>query len=171
MRTQHLKFSLRRPTQEKENLAKCREGEWINVLLHLIQLSNSHLDSLRSSQFNLFSSLTSLSKPTATYKILPNDWPYALDPSITHLVLWTKSPIPSDPSSPIGDLSPSTRAKISSWIEKKFSPAVDGDAKNRLVWFRNWSAIKSVHAVEHVHVLLLRPERGWVEGKTGEVMK
>jgi hypothetical protein len=39
------------------------------------------------------------------------------------------------------------------------------------VWFRNWSAIKSVRAVEHVHVLLLEPRREVVEGWTGEAMK
>jgi hypothetical protein len=111
------------------------------------------------------------SAKTATYTILPNDWPYALHPSIVHLVLWTKTPIPSDPASAKGDLSASTRERISKWIAEKFAPAVDGDFENRGVWFRNWAAIKSVRAVEHVHVLLLEPERRVVEGWTGEAMR
>ena len=35
-----------------------------------------------------------------------------------------------------------------------------------MVWFKNWAALKSVHAVEHFHVMLLQPEPNFVKDVT-----
>jgi hypothetical protein len=55
-------------------------------------------------------------------------------------------------------------------VQEKFLSAVENDPQ-RVVWFRNWAAIKSVHAVEHIHVLLFGVEEGFVERVTGEKFK
>lgn len=96
------------------------------------------------------------------YKILPNDWPYGIDPLITHLVVWTKFSLPSDPLT--DDLLPSSRAEIDAFVRRKF---VEPCGEENVIWFRNWGALKSVHAVEHFHVLVFDPPRGFVEGVTG----
>jgi hypothetical protein len=35
-----------------------------------------------------------------------------------------------------------------------------------MIWFKNWSAIKSVHAVEHFHVMLLDAEPSFIKEVT-----
>ena len=32
-----------------------------------------------------------------------------------------------------------------------------------MFWFKNWGAIKSVHAIEHFHVMLLDPDRDYIQ--------
>jgi hypothetical protein len=38
-------------------------------------------------------------------------------------------------------------------VQKTFVPKV-----KELVWFKNWKSLKSVHAVEHFHVMLYKPD-------------
>lgn len=33
----------------------------------------------------------------------------------------------------------------------------------QVIWFKNWKSLKSVHAVEHFHVMLKDPDMGFVE--------
>ncbi|KAL5118577.1 hypothetical protein ACEQ8H_003428 [Pleosporales sp. CAS-2024a] len=35
------------------------------------------------------------------------------------------------------------------------------------VWFKNWKSLKSVHAIEHFHVMLYRPDAAFVRAITG----
>ncbi|SMY18597.1 unnamed protein product [Zymoseptoria tritici ST99CH_1A5] len=98
------------------------------------------------------------------YKILPNDWPYGLSPSITHLVVWTKFTLPTDPDSPTGDLTPAAKNAVQAFVDRKFSSVC---GKDNVLWFRNGAALKSVRAVEHFHVLLRDAKPEWVEAWTG----
>lgn len=44
----------------------------------------------------------------------------------------------------------------------------DGEAEEEnVVWFLNWASLKSIHAVEHFHVLLFEPDEEFVERVTG----
>ncbi|CZT22087.1 uncharacterized protein RCC_07956 [Ramularia collo-cygni] len=97
----------------------------------------------------------------ATYRILRNDWPYGFDPRIVHLVVWTKFALPIDPDSEIGDMSSAARKVVDDFVGKTFSEV------SEKVWFKNWGALKSVHAVEHFHVLLFNPGEKLVERVTG----
>ena len=113
------------------------------------------------------------------YKILQNDWPYGIDPEVTHLVVWTKFDIEEDPDS--GDLSDASRTMLEAFVVKTFCG--DGSIpRDRLVWFKNWKALKSIHAIgasfpilpcssdliiEHFHVLLYRAPRGFIDRLTG----
>lgn len=75
-----------------------------------------------------------------------------------HLVVWTKFATPSDPVT--DDLLPSSRAEIEAFVQRKFG-SVCGEEK--VIWFRNWGALKSVHAVEHFHVMLYKPDRDFLK--------
>jgi uncharacterized protein YeaO (DUF488 family) len=97
-----------------------------------------------------------------SYKILLNDWPYGIDTRIVHLVVWTKFATPSDPVT--DDLLPETRAELEDFVQRKFSSVCGED---RVIWFRNWGALKSVHAVEHFHVMLFDPPKEFVRSVTG----
>ncbi len=37
----------------------------------------------------------------------------------------------------------------------------------QVLWFRNWSALKSVHSIEHFHVMLLDPGQEFLDEVTG----
>lgn len=120
-------------------------------------------------------------KKTENYKILLNDWPYGFDSRIVHLVVWTKFPLPPDPTSEKGDISPQTRQMISKFVRETFGVEMmmkkkkkrmqkekegqrdaEGDEEENVVWFLNWASLKSIHAVEHFHVLLFEPDEEFV---------
>ncbi|KAF1937447.1 hypothetical protein EJ02DRAFT_458711 [Clathrospora elynae] len=84
-------------------------------------------------------------------KILYNDWPYGIDPDIVHLVVWTKFELEDDQAT--GLSTPESRQEIEEYVQKTFAPHVKDFA-----WFKNWKSLKSVHAVEHFHVMLYKPE-------------
>lgn len=88
---------------------------------------------------------------TSDYKILINDWPYGLTADITHIVVWTKTPIATDDDK--GDVTDESREVIEEFVQDTFVKRLDGD-KNRVLWFKNWVQLQSVRALEHVHVLV-----------------
>lgn len=59
------------------------------------------------------------------YKILRNDWPYGVEPSIIHLVVWTKTLFPAEPST--GTLTPASSAVIDTFVQHTFGQAVGKD--------------------------------------------
>ncbi|KAF3764948.1 hypothetical protein M406DRAFT_331264 [Cryphonectria parasitica EP155] len=80
------------------------------------------------------------------FKILWNDWPYGIDRRIVHLVVWTKFELRDDAE---------TRCEIGRFIDRTFLPVVTRD---KLIWFKNPPSLKSVHSVEHIHVMLFDPD-------------
>lgn len=36
----------------------------------------------------------------------------------------------------------------------------------KVIWFKNWAALKSIHAVEHFHVMLYDPDEQFVKEVT-----
>ncbi|WEW57114.1 hypothetical protein PRK78_002574 [Emydomyces testavorans] len=90
------------------------------------------------------------------YKILRNDWPYGVTPDITHIVVWMKNQIPVDEQNG-GDVTPESRRLIDEFVHRTFVKRLTGefaDAKERVMWFKNWTALQSVRSLEHVHVLV-----------------
>jgi hypothetical protein len=105
------------------------------------------------------------------YKILPNDWPYGLAPGITHIVVWLKPRLESEPSR--GDLTPKSRAQLEEFVQKKFVDRVRDlpGPRDRVQWFKNWTALQSVPGLEHLHVLVRDvPEQIISEWTGGEKM-
>ncbi|KAF2644439.1 hypothetical protein P280DRAFT_443119 [Massarina eburnea CBS 473.64] len=86
-------------------------------------------------------------------KILYNDWPYGIDPKIKHLVIWTKFELDDDPET--GLSTPESHAAIDAYVRKTFGSKVKAE---NFAWFKNWKSLKSVHAVEHFHVMLYDPD-------------
>jgi hypothetical protein len=99
-------------------------------------------------------------------KILYNDWPYGIDAKIKHLVVWTKFELQAAPvssSNPNGDLTPDARRQINDFVDRTF---VDRCGRDNVIWFKNWSSLKSIHAVEHFHVMLFDPDMEFVRAIT-----
>lgn len=85
-----------------------------------------------------------------------NDWPYGIDTDIIHLVVWTKFELPDDPTT--GEMTEETYQLIEQYVQQTFSSV----ASEQVIWFRNWKSLKSVHAVEHFHVMLHQPDLAFV---------
>jgi hypothetical protein len=94
---------------------------------------------------------------TEDYKILYNDWPYGLEKGIVHLVIWAKCDLEEDPTT--GDITDATRKAIDDFIESKFRSHIPAD---RVLWFKNWKSLKSVHTLEHLHVILNNPDKEFI---------
>ena len=103
------------------------------------------------------------------YKILPNDWPYGLEDGITHIVVWLKNRVPTEPVR--GDMTPEGRKMVGDFVRKKFQDRVKNlpGSEEKVMWFKNWTALQSVPGLEHVHVLVREvPEDIIMEWTGGE---
>lgn len=58
---------------------------------------------------------------------------------------------------------PETRQQIDDYVDKTFVPRC---GKENVIWFKNWAALKSIHAVEHFHVMLFD-----ADGRTREFVR
>lgn len=102
----------------------------------------------------------------ADYRVLLNDWPYGMEPGITHIVVWTRTPIAVDDDR--GDLLPTSRAQVEDFVRRYFVEALGPGGEDRVLWFKNWVALQSVRALEHVHVLVRDVDGDQLERWTGE---
>jgi len=114
-----------------------------------------------SPPFNYISSIP-FENPS-DYQILVNDWPYAFTPDLTHIVVWSKTPIATD--SQTGDVTDQSRKVIHDFVQKTF---VDRLGADRVVWFKNWVSLQSVRALEHIHVIVRDATKEDVEHWTGK---
>jgi hypothetical protein len=108
----------------------------------------------------------------ADFKILRNDWPYGVTEGITHLVVWSKTPIAVKPET--GDVTDESRALIEDFVARTFvarlqrDPRFGDEAGNCVLWFKNWAALQSVRSLEHVHVLVRDVPEDIITEWTGE---
>ena len=104
------------------------------------------------------------------YKILPNDWPYGVEDGITHIVVWLKNRVPTDTVE--GDMTPEGRALVQDFVQRKFVDRVKGlpGPEEKVLWFKNWTALQSVPGMEHVHILVRDVPKEiileWTDGET-----
>ncbi|KAI9650501.1 hypothetical protein NHQ30_000517 [Ciborinia camelliae] len=99
------------------------------------------------------------------FKVLQNDWPYGIDEKIVHLVVWTKFALEDDPTT--GDTRDDVKGEIDRWVDGVFGERCGGE---NVIWFRNWRSLKSIHAVEHFHIMLYDPDTEFVKEMTkGEI--
>ncbi|TGO38795.1 hypothetical protein BHYA_0067g00260 [Botrytis hyacinthi] len=98
------------------------------------------------------------------YKILINDWPYGIDEKIVHLVVWTKFAMEDDLET--GDTRDDVKREIQTWVDRVFGEKCGGE---NVIWFRNWRSLKSIHSVEHFHVMLYDPAPEFVKKVTGSI--
>lgn len=86
------------------------------------------------------------------YRVLKNDWPYGMAPGITHIVVWSRTTIPTDPKT--GDVTPESRQLIRDFVKAYFVDKLGPGGEDRVIWFKNWVSLQSVRALEHIHVLV-----------------
>lgn len=86
------------------------------------------------------------------YAVLLNDWPYGFEPGISHILVWSKTPIATDETR--GDVTPESRRLIEEFVERFFVEELGEGGRERVLWFKNWVSLQSVRGVDHVHVLV-----------------
>lgn len=98
---------------------------------------------------------TSNSTPFADvvdYKILRNDWTYAFEPGIRHIVVWLKQRLPVDSE---GALNDEGRRMVLDFVEREFrGKAGETEEGSKIIWFKNTTNLQSVRSLEHFHVLV-----------------
>jgi hypothetical protein len=86
------------------------------------------------------------------FNILRNDWPYAFEPGISHIVVWVKHRLPVDAE---GALSEAGRNLVEDFVKREFrEKAGEEEEGSKVSWFKNETNLQSVRGLEHVHVLI-----------------
>jgi len=67
-------------------------------------------------------------------------------------VVWSRTPIPTDPET--GDMTAESRKTVADFVKRYFVDTIGADGEDRVLWFKNWVALQSVRALEHIHVLV-----------------
>ncbi len=102
------------------------------------------------------------------FKILYNDWPYGVTPDITHLVVWSKTPVTVKADT--GEATAEAKELINAFVTKTFREplAARGKGEDTVLWFKNWTTLQSMRAVEHFHVFLRNADadllKQWTNG-------
>ncbi|KAL5120260.1 hypothetical protein ACEQ8H_001818 [Pleosporales sp. CAS-2024a] len=92
------------------------------------------------------------------YVILRNDWPYAFDSGIHHIVVWLKQRLPVDEE---GALSKEGCSMVENFVSAEFRVKAREERRGeRVIWFKNTTNLQSVRSLEHVHVLVRDVDEG-----------
>lgn len=100
------------------------------------------------------------------YRVLINDWPYGFAPGIVHIVVWSRTPIPTDDE--VGDMTPEGREMVAGFVKRYFVDRLGPDGEDKVMWFKNWVALQSVRTVDHIHVLVRDVDQEVLEEWTKE---
>ena len=73
-----------------------------------------------------------------TYKVLANEWPYGIDPDISHLVVWTRFGFEEDAVT--GDSTDRAMGLIEGFVREKFCDG--GDAGQEGLERDNWCGLR-----------------------------
>ncbi|KAI0439283.1 hypothetical protein F4803DRAFT_50442 [Xylaria telfairii] len=101
------------------------------------------------------------------YSILINDWPYGLTSDITHIVVWSRTIIDTDPGN--GDMTAESREVVSNFVKRVFVEKLGPEGEAKVLWFKNWVALQSVRALEHIHVMVKGASKELLEEWTREL--
>jgi hypothetical protein len=110
-------------------------------------------------------SITPFADPS-DYRVLLNDWPYGLTPDVTHIVVWSRTVIPVDAET--GAMTSESEALVEDFVKRYFIDTLGPGGEDRVVCFKNWVALQSVRALEHIHVLVHDMDDDTLERWTGE---
>jgi hypothetical protein len=86
------------------------------------------------------------------YRVLINDWPYGLTPGIAHIVVWSRTGIDTDPKT--GNMTAESRQIVANFVKRYFVNKLGPEGDAKVLWFKNWVALQSVRALEHIHVMV-----------------
>ncbi|RYP17510.1 hypothetical protein DL765_004474 [Monosporascus sp. GIB2] len=101
------------------------------------------------------------------YRVLLNDWPYGMTPNMTHIVVWSRTPIETDNEK--GDLTPESQQIVSDFVRRFFVERLGPQGSDKVLWFKNWVALQSVRALEHIHVIVRDVEKDILDEWTKEL--
>jgi hypothetical protein len=101
------------------------------------------------------------------YRVLINDWPYGFVPGITHIVVWSRTPIATDNT--VGDMTTDSKRTVAEFIKRYFIDSLGPGGEDRVIYFKNWVALQSVRTVDHVHVLVRDVEPAVLQEWTREL--
>lgn len=101
------------------------------------------------------------------YRVLLNDWPYGLTPDVTHIVVWSRTLVPTDPET--GDMTPESRKTVAGFVDRYFARRLGPGGGERVLWFKNWVALQSVRTLEHIHVMVRDVDKATLEEWTREL--
>lgn len=136
---------------------------YLHFMFKLKQQYGSILTFVQQERLHWSSISPSLEAPftnPSDYRILYNDWPYGIDTDITHLVVWTKFLLEDDPVT--GLLTLEHHELVEKFVQKTFC-GEGGISRENVIWFKNWKSLKSVHALEHFHVMLYQAPAAFLE--------
>ena len=154
--TNRIDLFQRRPSQLRQYLKYMHElKKRYGSVMDFVQRERLHWDRTATLPLSSSSSPEQIFSDPTNYKILYNDWPYGIDEDIVHLVVWTKHLLEDDSST--DDLTPRAREAIEAFVTRTFIEVDDGVDREQLIWFRNWRSLKSIHAIEHFHVMIHKP--------------
>ncbi|KAF1968303.1 hypothetical protein BU23DRAFT_558525 [Bimuria novae-zelandiae CBS 107.79] len=86
------------------------------------------------------------------YKIIKNDWTYAVTEGISHIVVWSKKALPVDG---VGALTEDGRRIVQDFVKREFRDQAGEEVEgSKVQWFKNTTILQSVRALEHIHVLV-----------------
>ncbi|KAF3990814.1 hypothetical protein FT663_00639 [Candidozyma haemuli var. vulneris] len=123
------------------------------------------LDGVKDNNITVDASGDALFTNPDDLKIVRNDFPYYFEDDVTHLCVWTKRRIESDPNSKMGDLSQASRDIIEQYVDQTIVKHL-GIPRENLVWFRNWDALQSVKEISHVHIVI----KGMTQEQLGQIL-
>ncbi|KAI1180157.1 hypothetical protein F4777DRAFT_531210 [Nemania sp. FL0916] len=107
------------------------------------------------------------------YRVLINDWPYGLAPDITHIVVWSRTLIATDPET--GDMTSDSRQTVADFVKRFFVDKLGPGGEAKVLWFKNWVALQSVRSLEHIHVMVRDVSRDlldeWTQEQDVHIMK
>ncbi|KAK7940859.1 uncharacterized protein PG986_013246 [Apiospora aurea] len=138
---------------------KARYGSMTNYLLE------NRLPKAWGSPPFVFASQVPFHNPS-DYRVLLNDWPYGLTDDIKHIVVWSRTPITTDPET--GDMTPESRGTVDNFVKRYFVNRLGPGGESRVLWFKNWVALQSVRALEHIHVMVKDVDKETLEEWTKE---
>jgi hypothetical protein len=85
------------------------------------------------------------------------------------MIVWLKTRLESEPTK--GDMTPKSRQQVDDFIRTKFVDRVKHlpGKQEKVIWFKNWTALQSVPGMEHIHVLVRDvPEKVIMEWTDGD---
>lgn len=86
------------------------------------------------------------------FRILGNDWGYAFDSGIRHIVVWLKQRLPVDEE---GALSQKGKEIVEDFVRREFrEKSREREEGSKIIWFKNTTNLQSVRSLEHFHVLV-----------------
>ncbi|KAF2131510.1 hypothetical protein P153DRAFT_383610 [Dothidotthia symphoricarpi CBS 119687] len=101
------------------------------------------------------------------YKVLRNDWPYALEPGVQHIVVWLKGRLSVGEN---GALDEEGRKLVDRFVDEKFRLSLGEEREgSRVIWFKNTTNLQSVRSLEHVHVLVRDVDDEMLERWSGQI--